>query len=120
MSGAVAPDASIDDLRFRRIALLLNEAEDVELSDLTVGEEAVDCVLLIHEQFEDGSQLREHQQFDIAFAQVQDLEGAAGLFHGGEADDQSAEARGIYVVDVLEIEDDVDLPGIHEFADLLA
>ena len=55
ISGARVPGASI--LLLRRIFLLLNEIQDVKLSDLSIREEAVDGVLLVHEDFEDSRKL---------------------------------------------------------------
>ena len=45
--------------------MLLDEAQDVEVLDLAVGEKAVHRILLVAENLKDRGQLGEQQKFDI-------------------------------------------------------
>ena len=49
---------------------LLDEIQDVEVLDLTVGEKAIDSTLLVVENFEDGGEFGHNQELDPAAAQV--------------------------------------------------
>ena len=66
----------------------IHEVEDVKSFDLAVREEAVHGILLIVEEFKNGSEFGENQQFDVAAIQIQQLHDAAGSLHPGETDDQ--------------------------------
>src|SRR5262249_7130928 len=109
-------------------ALLLrfDELQNIELLDLAPGEETVDCVLLVAEDFENGGQLGGYQKLDVAPVQVQELDGAAGFREGRGAHDHRAEARAVDVVHVLHVNDQLRagafrqvLDNFPEFADFI-
>src|SRR5436305_14519826 len=58
---------------------LLHKAQDIEGLDLTVGVVAVNGVLLVIKDLEDGREIRHHRQLDITAIEVQQFDAAAGL-----------------------------------------
>src|SRR5258708_4405480 len=124
-AGAAAPAASGFPARFpniplRLVLLALDEAENVEALDFAIREKAVDGVLLVDEDFENRVQLGQQQQLDIALVGIHQLQRATRFFERGETDHHAAQARGIDVFDMPQVEDDVVAPGRHGFTDLVA
>src|SRR5262249_31220304 len=104
-------DSSDDYQSHQRLFLLLhllNEVQNIEGTDLAVGIETVNGVLLIVEGFEGGGEAGHDQQLDIAFAEIHQLDGSPRTSGVGGADHQRAQARAIDEVDVFQVEDDVD------------
>ena len=54
--------------------VVLDEAQNIEMLDLSAREETVDSILLVGKHLENGVQFGEEQQFDIALVQVQQLQ----------------------------------------------
>src|SRR5258706_11613344 len=52
------------------VAMLLHEAQDVEVLDLAFREEAVHSILLFRKNLEDRRQFREHHQLQVAPVQM--------------------------------------------------
>src|SRR5258708_36805266 len=102
-----------------RLLLLLNETQDVETLDLAPGVEAVDGVSLIGEHLENGVQTRQRQQFHVALVQMRELQRSACLLDLREADDEVAQAGGINVVDLAQVEHDLRMARGQQRGDLL-
>src|SRR5208337_2251366 len=79
---------------------LLHKAQNIEGLELAVGVVAVDGILLVVEDLEDGGQLGHHQQLDGAAAEAEKLDVAAGSAQAGGDHYQRAETRAIDVIDV--------------------
>src|SRR6185436_3414747 len=86
----------------------LHKIQDIEAFDLAIGVVAVDGVLLVGEDLEDGGELGHDEQLDVAAVEVDQLDVAAGLAEGGGAHDQGAEAGAVDEVDAGKLEGDVD------------
>src|SRR6478609_6635189 len=78
--------------------------------------ERLDCAGFVVFHVEDGVQLGDLQQVVNFFGQVEQLEFAALVAHGGESADQFADARAIDIVHVSEVEQDFLLPLGQQFA----
>src|SRR5579862_3655138 len=105
---------------FGFLLLLLHEGENIEALDFAVREKAVDRIQRIHENLEDGVQLGERQQLDVALIGIHQFERAALLFQRCVTNHHAAETGGIDVIDVGQIEDYVKMAGgdrlVHFFA----
>src|SRR5581483_9609179 len=88
---------------------LLHKVQDIEGLGLAVGVEAVDGVLLVGEDLEDGGELGHDEELDVAAVEADELDVAAGFAEAGGAHDEGAEAGAVDEVDAGELEDDVDL-----------
>src|SRR5258707_8535066 len=77
---------------------LPDEAEDVELLDLTIGIEAVQRVLFFVVNVEHSGELRQDEQFEFTASQIEQLQGSTGGLGKAKAHDHRAKARRVDVV----------------------
>src|SRR6266567_3810933 len=77
--------------------LLLYEAQNIEVLDLTVWEEAVDGFLFFIENLEDSGKLREQDQLQVPAIQVGEFQRPAGFLQRHIANHHGAQAGTIYV-----------------------
>src|SRR4051794_9056100 len=101
------------------LLLFLDKVQDIELANLAIRKEAVNGVLLVIEDLEDGCELGQYQQFDVPPCEIQEFQGATGLFQAGVADDQTTKPGTVDVIHIAEIKNNVSLPGFSKFPDLL-
>ena len=82
--------------------------------DLTIGEETVDGILLVIENFEDRGELGHDEQLDAAPGEIQQPDLAAGFVQRRVAHHQSAQASAIHIIDFRHVENDATLAGIDQ------
>jgi hypothetical protein len=102
-----------------RLLLLLDEAQNIELLDLAIGEKAIHRVLLVAKKLKYRCQFRQNEQFYIALAEVQNFERSTRLFQGREADYQATQAGRIDIIHALEVQNDIDFPVVRQLANFL-
>src|SRR5262249_26988947 len=81
---------------------------------------AVESRLFVLVNLEDGQQLRDHEQVFDFLREVEQLQAASGVLGRRVARDQLAYARAVDVADSAEVEDDLVLARIEQFADGVA
>src|SRR4029079_6064628 len=82
---------------------LLHKAQDIEGLDFAIGVVAVDRVLLVGEDLEDGREFGHDEKFDVAAIEVQKLNVAAVFAQRSGGHHQRAEPGGINVIHSAEI-----------------
>src|SRR5580700_417201 len=85
-----------------------------------LGLEAVDRRVFVGLHVEDGEEARDLQNVVNAFGEMQEFQLAAGVFHRGVSADEFADAGAVYVIHVVEAEQDFLVAGVHQIPDGLA
>lgn len=98
----------------------LNDAQNIVVLDGAAGKEAVDRALLVGEDFKHALQLQEDYQLDMRGREMDQCQSPAGLGQLHRAEYQRAQASGIDMKDMLEVENQFGFAGVAERLEALA